>query len=386
MVARERRSSSRSPPCDDYALDGEWLSFPSAVTTPHPENNTVRARYFPEPLAGRAAARGDRAAAVERRRRRARRPVPAAQPLQDQRAASQPPLSRRRACRPSSAAPTTSSAPTSAGRRRSAGRRCSTRGAAIAWLAAQGYESIGILGTSLGLVPVDADHRARAAAAGGGAQPHLAVLRRRRLGGPVDARTCARGSTATSTSTRLRRIWMPISPYPYLERMRGKRLLLVYARYDLTFPVDLSRMLVDEFRRRGIAHQLAVLPCGHYSTGVTPFKWLDGLTLCRFLIQEASDESAACRRSFGRTGRSPSTASSSADGGLRSAGGGACERNRPGRSSVQRSRDPEAFRGDRPDTVRCTLSRSYELCPHQPEPRWGSPEWWPWRWPAASSG
>jgi hypothetical protein len=76
---------------------------------------------------------------------------------------------------------------------------------------------------------------------------------------------------------------MPISPYPYLDRMHGKRVLLVYARYDLTFPVELSRMLVAEFRRRGIEHQLAVLPCGHYSTGVTPFKWLDGLTLCRFL-------------------------------------------------------------------------------------------------------
>jgi hypothetical protein len=26
-----------------------------------------------------------------------------------------------------------------------------------------------------------------------------------------------------------------------------------------------------------------VLPCGHYSTGKGPFKWMDGLTLCRFL-------------------------------------------------------------------------------------------------------
>ena len=82
---------------------------------------------------------------------------------------------------------------------------------------------------------------------------------------------------------RLRRIWMPISPFPYLDRMRGRRVLLVYARYDLTFPVALSRMLVDEFRRRSIAHELHVLPCGHYSTGVTPFKWIDGLALCRFL-------------------------------------------------------------------------------------------------------
>jgi hypothetical protein len=81
----------------------------------------------------------------------------------------------------------------------------------------------------------------------------------------------------------LRRIWMPISPFPYLERMRDKKLLLVYARYDLTFPVTLSKMLVNEFRRRGVEHQVAVLPCGHYSTGVTPFKWIDGLILCRFL-------------------------------------------------------------------------------------------------------
>jgi hypothetical protein len=65
--------------------------------------------------------------------------------------------------------------------------------------------------------------------------------------------------------------------------VRGRRVLLVYARYDLTYPVDLSRLLVGEFRRRGIAHDLAVLPCGHYSTGVTPFKWMDGLVLCRFL-------------------------------------------------------------------------------------------------------
>ena len=76
---------------------------------------------------------------------------------------------------------------------------------------------------------------------------------------------------------------MPISPFPYLERIRGKRLLLVYARYDLTFPVALSKFLVSEFRRRGIDHKVVVLPCGHYSTGVTPFKWIDGIVLCRFL-------------------------------------------------------------------------------------------------------
>ena len=36
-------------------------------------------------------------------------------------------------------------------------------------------------------------------------------------------------------------MWRPISPQSYLDRMRDTQTLLVYARYDLTFPVDLSR-------------------------------------------------------------------------------------------------------------------------------------------------
>ena len=36
------------PPCSDFTLDGEWLTYPSAVETPHGENNLVRARYLPD--------------------------------------------------------------------------------------------------------------------------------------------------------------------------------------------------------------------------------------------------------------------------------------------------------------------------------------------------
>jgi hypothetical protein len=85
------------------------------------------------------------------------------------------------------------------------------------------------------------------------------------------------------TLDELRRMWLPISPQPYLEKVRGRAVLLVYALYDLTFPVHLSRQLVDAFREQGIDHELMVLPCGHYSTGKSPFKWMDGLALCRFL-------------------------------------------------------------------------------------------------------
>jgi hypothetical protein len=47
--------------------------------------------------------------------------------------------------------------------------------------------------------------------------------------------------------------------------------------------VDLSRTLVDAFRERGLPHEVSVLPCGHYSTGMPPFKFMDGYLLTRFL-------------------------------------------------------------------------------------------------------
>ncbi len=60
---------------------------------------------------------------------------------------------------------------------------------------------------------------------------------------------------------------MPISPQAYVERVRDRRTLLVYARYDTTFPVHLSLELMREFRGCEVPHQLSVLPCGHYTHG-----------------------------------------------------------------------------------------------------------------------
>jgi len=47
--------------------------------------------------------------------------------------------------------------------------------------------------------------------------------------------------------------------------------------------VDLSEDLVQAFRDLDIPHEVAVLPCGHYSTGKAPFKFVDGWILTRFL-------------------------------------------------------------------------------------------------------
>jgi hypothetical protein len=268
-------------PCNDYTLDGDRLSFPSAVTTPHPENNVVRARFFPE-----SSERGRRRAVVVLPQWNAdpeghvglcqllnRFHVSALRLSLPYHDARMPPELRRADYIVSS----------NVGRTAQVCRQAVLDARrAIAWLAREGYTSIGILGTSLGscLAMLTAAHEPLVqAAALNHISPYFADVIWEGLS-TVHVREGLDGSIELDA---LRRIWMPISPFPYLERVRGRKLLLVYARYDLTFPVTLSKMLVNEFRRRKIDHRVAVLPCGHYSTGVTPFKWIDGLILCRFM-------------------------------------------------------------------------------------------------------
>jgi len=57
-------------------------------------------------------------------------------------------------------------------------------------------------------------------------------------------------------------------------------------KYDLTFPVDLSRQFVQEFHRCDVPHQLGVLPCGHYTTGKAPFSYLDAYYLTSFFAKK----------------------------------------------------------------------------------------------------
>lgn len=269
------------PPSDEYTLTHDRLTFPSAVTTPHPENNIVHARYFPE-----RSERGTKRAVVVLPQWNADgdghiglcrlinkfgiTALRLSLPYHD---ARMPPELRRADYIVSS----------NVGRTAQVCRQAvlDTR-RAVAWLAREGYESIGILGTSLGscLAMLTAAHEPLVkAAALNHISPYFADVIWEGLS-TEHVRASLDGRIQLDT---LRQIWMPISPFPYLERLQGKDVLLVYARYDLTFPVALSKMLVEEFRRRDVDPEVAVLPCGHYSTGVTPFKWIDGLILCRFL-------------------------------------------------------------------------------------------------------
>jgi len=270
-------------PADDSRLDGETLTFTSAIETPHPENNTVRARYFPDAARRRSGRRravvvlpqwnSDAEGHVGLCRLLNRFGISALRMSLPYHDARMPPELTRADYIVSS----------NVGRTAQVCRQAvkDTR-QAIAWLASQGYDSIGILGTSLGscLSMLTTAHEPLIkAAALNHISPYFADVVWDGLS-TMHVRETLEGNV---TLDELRRMWLPISPLPFLEKVRGRDILLVYALYDLTFPVHLSRKLVNAFRDHDIAHQVYVLPCGHYSTGKTPFKWMDGLTLCRFL-------------------------------------------------------------------------------------------------------
>jgi dienelactone hydrolase len=153
----------------------------------------------------------------------------------------------------------------------------------IDWLVRQDYR-VGIVGTSLGsclsMLTMAHDPRVRV-----GAFNHISPFFADVVWRGLSTRHVREGLEGGIALDALRRCWMPISPWPFIERVRGRRVLLVYATYDLTFPLDLSRQFMAEFDRRAVAYETAVLPCGHYTTGKAPFKYLDGYYLAKFIVK-----------------------------------------------------------------------------------------------------
>jgi hypothetical protein len=273
-----------APPTTDYRLTGDLLEFPSALETPYPVNNLVRVRVFPARETGKSSARravivlpqwnADTEGHAGLCRLFARFGITALRLSLPYHDARRPPEIARAEYIVSS----------NIGRTLAANRQAVLDARrAVDWLAGEGFERIGIVGTSLGsclsMLTMAHDPRIRA-----GAFNHVSPYFADVVWRGLSTSHVRAGLDGHVTLETLRDFWLPISPWPFIDRVRGRELLLVYALYDLTFPVDLSRAFIAEFRRRGIPHRTAVLPCGHYTTGQTPFKFLDGYYLTKFLV------------------------------------------------------------------------------------------------------
>ena len=270
-----------------------FLRFTSPVRTPYPENDLVNARWYPAP-AERMQGKPRRAMIVMPQwnadafshnvlcslfNRFGISALRLSKPFHDIR-------------RPAETERSDYAVSANIGRTMAAGRqavvdvRC-----CLDWLEEQGYEEFGILGTSLGscYAFIASAHDARIRV---NAFNHASMAFGDVVWTGQSTRHIREGfEQAGLTQERLYRLWSGISPVSYMARFAelAKRVLAVYARYDLTFLPQYSEMVVQAFAQHGIDFVAKVLPCGHYTTGETPYKFLDGWYLGSFVYTAFRD-------------------------------------------------------------------------------------------------
>ncbi len=270
----------------DFHLEADGqLTFTSALHTPYPENNTVYARWFPSKAGKRGPAvvvlpqwNSDESGHMGLCRLLNAFGVSAlrmSMPYHDRRM----PAGLTRADYAVSA---------NVGRTVHANRQAviDTR-SCVDWLESREFTRIGILGTSLGsciaFIAAAHDKRVKAQACNHVSARFADVVWR-----GLSTTHVAASLRGNITLEDLQRHWEVISPVTYVDRFVGRDVatLIVWARYDLSFPPDLSQEFVASYARLGLRYREMVLPCGHYTTGVSPFKWIDGVGMARFLAKE----------------------------------------------------------------------------------------------------
>ena len=155
------------------------------------------------------------------------------------------------------------------------------------WLEEQGYEQFGVLGTSLGscyaFIAAAMDPRLQVCAFN-----HASMAFGDVVWTGQSTRHIRAALEPVITQDQLRQIWALISPVSFMDRFAAttpRKALVVHATYDLTFLAGYSRGVLDNFRRHGVDFESRVLPCGHYTTGETPYKFMDGWFLGSFVYR-----------------------------------------------------------------------------------------------------
>jgi len=155
----------------------------------------------------------------------------------------------------------------------------------IDWLESQGYEQVGVLGTSLGscyaFIAAAMDPRLKVCAFNHASTWFGDVV----WTGQSTRHIRAAFEHAGLDQDDVRKIFLAISPMAYMEQFAAnpKRSLVVHATYDLTFLREFSLDVLRNFQTHGVDYVSKVLPCGHYTTGETPYKYIDGWYLGAFV-------------------------------------------------------------------------------------------------------
>lgn len=147
---------------------------------------------------------------------------------------------------------------------------------AVDWLEEQGYSRIGIMGTSVGscISFLAYVHDPRISV---GVFHHVSSFFGDVVWNGISTQHVRKGIEPHLTKEELRQAWAVISPNSYVARLRSmeattRKRLLISAKYDLTFPPNLSDLLFQEHKLHNVPYDVSFLPCGHYTSALTPFK------------------------------------------------------------------------------------------------------------------
>jgi dienelactone hydrolase len=157
--------------------------------------------------------------------------------------------------------------------------------AAVRWLReSEGFERIGILGTSIGSC-ISFLAFTHDAAIDVGVFNHVSGYVADVVWRGISTQHVRAGIGSELTVDELREYWKPISPVPFIPRllkMKARPMRFLAARYDLTFPADLSRQIISEVKSLGLDLDVVWLPCGHYTLAEMPWKAIDAWKIATF--------------------------------------------------------------------------------------------------------
>lgn len=271
------------------ATTAEFLRFTSPVRTRYPENDTVNARWYPAP-AEKQAGRPKQAIIVMPQWNADAFSHNALCSLFNRFGISALRLSKpyHDIRRPAELERSDYAVSSNVGRTISACQQAVVDiRSCIDWLAAEGYEQFGVLGTSLGscyaFIAAAFDPRLKVCAFNHASTHFGDVV----WTGQSTRHIRAAFEQAGLTQNDVRSVFTSISPMSFMERFAAqpKRVLVVHATYDLTFIRKFSLDVLRNFDRLGVDYVSKVLPCGHYTTGETPYKYMDGWYLGSFVYQ-----------------------------------------------------------------------------------------------------
>ncbi len=155
------------------------------------------------------------------------------------------------------------------------------------WLQSQGYTRLGILGTSLGscYAFLASAHDSRLKV---NVFNHCSSYFADVVWTGLSTQHIRQGIEDHIDLDRLRDVWNAISPVNYMKEFARwpKLSKFIYASYDTTFLPDLSRDVIGRIQKHGIHNEVVVLPCGHYTLGEAPYKFLDGYHVISYFVRK----------------------------------------------------------------------------------------------------